>query len=163
MEVRESWRHEPTRSRSRIAAELEAIQPGGSADVAEAVRRGAGHWQRRGLVVLIGDFLDDEQSLPAARELRGRRQEILVCQVLHGDELSFPFEGMTLFRGLESLAELESDPRSLRNAYLDALEKFLAASRSACLRAGVDHLLVDMRERLDIVLTRYLGFRHGRG
>lgn len=146
-----------------IARSLQTCEPAGDGQFAAAIRAAAPHWSRRGLVILIGDFLDQEDSLPAALgELRGRRQETLVCQVLHGDELEFPFEGLSLFRGLESTTEVESDPRALRRAYLDNLSTFLTTIRKACTTAGADHFLVDMRATLAAALTRYLGFRHER-
>ena len=147
----------------QIARLLQACEPAGDGQFAAAIRAAAPHWSRRGLVILIGDFLDQEDSLPSALgELRGRRQETLVCQVLHGDELEFPFEGLSLFRGLENPAEVESDPRALRRAYLENLDAFLATIRKACTAANADHFLVDMRASLAAALTRYLGFRHER-
>lgn len=148
---------------SRLAEELERLRPGGASQLAAVVRRSASSWQRRGLVVVVGDFLEEPTELAEVlRELRGRRQEMLVCQVLHGDELTFPFEGTTLFRGLETADEVEADPRAFRASYLAALETFLAESRQTCVRAGADYLRVDMREPLAAVLAAYLGFRHGR-
>ncbi|MFO0821319.1 MAG: DUF58 domain-containing protein [Pirellulales bacterium] len=148
---------------TRIAETLEQVMPAGGCNLPAAIRRISAQWQRRALVILIGDFLDDPRSLTdSLAELRGRKHEAFVCHVLHGDELTFPFEGMTLFRGLEAVDQIESDPRSLRAAYLEQLNHFLGESRAACARAGVDHQLVDTREPLDATLSRYLGFRHGR-
>jgi hypothetical protein len=147
----------------QIARSLHGCVPEGDGQLATAIRAAGPHWSRRGLVILIGDFLDQEESLPAALgELRGRRQETLVCQVLHGDELEFPFEGLSMFRGLETTTEVESDPRALRRAYLENLDAFLTTVRKSCMAAGADHFLVDMRAPLAAALSRYLGFRHER-
>mgnify|MGYP006275807249 CR=1 FL=1 len=149
---------------ARIAGQLELLEPQGEVDVIELAREALARWERRGLMVLVGDFLDGNERLaPLLRELRQRRQEVIVAQVLHGDELTFPFEGMTEFRGLEGASSLESDPTALRRTYLAELEKLLAEVERACRTCDAEYLRIDMREPLETCLTRFLGMRHGRG
>ena len=149
---------------ARIAQVLESLTPAGESDVAALLTDVSARWRRRGLVVVIGDFLDDVRPLEAAlRGLRQRRHEAIVMQTLHGDELTFPFEGVTEFRGLEGGGRLETDPAALRRSYLTELEKLLRDVEQACRRAGAEYLRVDMREPLETVLSRFLGRRHGGG
>ena len=42
---------------------------------------------------------------------------MIVLQVLDHDEMEFPFETTTLFKGLEEMGELVVEPRALREAY----------------------------------------------
>ena len=44
----------------------------------------------------------------------------------------FPFQDATLFRGLEHLPELLTDPRSLRESYMEELTKHLGELRRGC-------------------------------
>ena len=78
---------------------------------------------------------------------------------MHHDELDFPFEDNTLFRGLEVDAQLHTEPRALRNAYLEVINRFQEDVRQICSTVGVDYVLVDTNEPLDAVLARYLTFR----
>ena len=76
--------------------------------------------------------------------------------VMHDDELTFPFEDNTLFRGLEDSVQLHAEPRALRRGYLEAVERFLADVRKTCASAGVDYVLMNTKDPLDAVLGGYL-------
>jgi len=78
---------------------------------------------------------------------------------MHDDELTFPFEDNTLFRGLEEAVQLHTEPRALRRAYLDSVNRFLENVRKTCATAGVDYVLMNTKEPLDAALSAYLAFR----
>ncbi len=88
-----------------------------------------------------------------------RKHEVVVFHVMHHDELEFPFEDNTLFRGIEVNAELHTEPRALRKSYLEAVERYLARVKKVCAAAGVDHVLLDTSKPLGGVLSSYLNFR----
>ena len=79
--------------------------------------------------------------------------------VMHDDELTFPFQENTLFKGLEHDAQLHTEPRALRASYLEAVGRFLESTRKACATAGVDYLLLNTKDGLDAALAGYLSFR----
>ena len=81
---------------------------------------------------------------------------MLVFQVLDDDELNFPFAGTTRFEGMEELPQLVSDPRALRDGYLEALDEYLTEWRRGCARQGIDYALVKTSDYLDAVLSRFL-------
>ena len=78
---------------------------------------------------------------------------------MHNDELTFPFQDNTLFKGMEVEAELYTEPRALRRSYLEAVENYMAQVKKVCAVAGIDHVLLDTSKPLDNVLTSYLNFR----
>jgi hypothetical protein len=78
---------------------------------------------------------------------------------MHDDELTFPFQDNTLFKGLEAPVQLHTEPRALRRGYLEAVERFQADVRRVCASAGVDYVLMNTKEPLDAVLGSYLAFR----
>ena len=45
------------------------------------------------------------------KHLRHRRHEVILMHVLDPAEVDFPFEQLTLFRGLEELADVLVEPR----------------------------------------------------
>ncbi|MFM9118530.1 MAG: DUF58 domain-containing protein [Planctomycetota bacterium] len=143
-----------------ILQQLAAIEPSGETDLSSLLSSLPPLLDRRGLVILISDLFADRQALLKLLELlRVRRQEVIVFQLLHPDELTFPFDGMTLFRGLEQSPELETDPGALRQSYLDELNTFLAACRRQCARAGADYVLVNSEQPLEAAVAAYLDFR----
>lgn len=143
-----------------IMQQLAAMEPSGDSDVSQLLTGLPALVERRGLVVLISDLFVDRPLLARVLEqLRARRQEVLVFQLLHHDELTFPFDGVTLFRGLEQSPEMEADPGSLRRSYLDELAKFLDECRRVCGRAGADYVLIDTAQPLEAAVASYLDFR----
>lgn len=143
-----------------LVQELEQTQPSGKLDSARPFSDLARQLGRRGIVVLISDLFWPAGVLAdALKQFRLRRNEVIVFQVLHEDELMFPFREDTLFRGLEDSAQLHAEPPALRKTYLAAVERFLTEVRTTCARAGVDHVLLRTDQKLDAVLGAYLAFR----
>src|SRR3954452_12973428 len=79
----------------------------------------------RSLLVILSDFFDDIESIrQGLRHLRYKKHEMMVFQILDPTEIEFPFEDVTLFKGLEELGQLLTEPRSLRDGYLEQLRIF---------------------------------------
>lgn len=143
-----------------VLHELEQTQPDDKTDVAQVFPELAQQLRRRGMVVLLSDlFLPPQALAESLQQFRLRKHEVIVFHVMHGDELTFPFDDNTLFRGLEEPVQLHAEPRALRASYLAAVERFLAETRKTCASAGVDYVLVNTQEPLDAVLSGYLAFR----
>ncbi|HRF02581.1 MAG TPA: DUF58 domain-containing protein [Pirellulaceae bacterium] len=139
---------------------LETTKPDETTDVGKVFRDVAGQLKQRGLVAIFSDLFVDEATLRESLErFRHRGHEVIVFQVMHSDELRFPFDENTLFKGMEQSVQLYAEPRSLRKAYLESVERFLERTRSVCGGLGIDHVMVDTAEPLDAVLARYLAFR----
>lgn len=113
--------------------------------------------RRRGIVVLISDLLGDVESmLTGLKHLRHQRHEVMVLQTLDPAELNFPFSQTTLFQGMESLPEVMAEPRGVRQAYLNELNKFLERVESGCRSMQVDYTLINTAQAFDEALRRIL-------
>ena len=55
--------------------------------------------------------------LAGLKHFRHRRHDVIVLHVLDPAEIDFPFQQVTMFKGLEALGEVVTEPRSLRAAY----------------------------------------------
>ncbi len=125
-----------------------------------AIHELAGRIGRRGVVLLLSDFLDDPvDAIEGVRRLRFDRHEVIAIRVLDPAEEDFPFASATMFRGLEIPQELLTDPRGLRQTYCEEL----AAHRHQ-LAAGLRALDADLLEiRTDAdpgrVLAKFLSER----
>jgi uncharacterized protein (DUF58 family) len=119
--------------------------------------------KRRGLVLILSDLFDDVPAMMAGlKHFRHRRHEVVVFQVLDPAELDFPFRQTTLFRGMEQLPDVLTDPRALRRAYLDEFGKFLQAVRKGCRAQRIDYVLLRTDQSLEIALSSYLASRMNR-
>lgn len=140
---------------------LEQTSPDGATDLTGVFPTLAAQIRRPGLVALFSDlFLDLPTLAETLRQFRLRRHDVALMHVLHHDELHFPFQDNTLFRGLESTAQVLTDPRALRRSYLNAMERYRGEIRQICGAQGVDYILLDTGQPLDAALAGYLAFRH---
>ena len=110
--------------------------------------------------MILSDFFDDIDSIKKGlRHLRYKKHEVIAFQVLDPQEIEFPFEDMTLFKGLEAAGELLTEPRALREGYLRELESFTVALQQLCRGMRVDFTRLNSGEPLDIALSGFLATR----
>ncbi len=140
--------------------ELQQTEPESQTDINDVFGELAGQIRQRGLVVLVSDlFLDRTALSEVLQQFRIRRNDVIVFHVMHEDELEFPFQDNTLFRGLEIPEQLHTEPRALRRAYLESVNRFREEVRKICATAGVDYVLMSSKHSLDVALSSYLLFR----
>lgn len=140
--------------------ELEQTRCDQATEVSAALISLASQFRQRGLVVLISDLLVPPADLgESLKQFRLRRHEVIVMNVMHYDELAFPFDENVLFKGLETNVQLLTEPRQLKRAYLEALERHLAEVRKLSAGLGIDYLLLNTSQPLDVALSSYLSFR----
>ena len=118
---------------------------------------------RRGIIVLLSDLFDEVPDiLTGLKHLRHKRHEVVVMHVMDPAELEFPFQDPTLFRGLEQLPELLTDPRSLRDGYLEQVNAFIGELQQGCLNQDIDYVQLRTDHSLGIALSGYLAHRIAR-
>ena len=114
----------------------------------------------RSLIVLLSDFFDDISGLQKGlRHLRYKKHEIMVFQILDPTEIEFPFEDVTLFKGLEELGELLTEPRALREGYLEQLRSFTDQLKKSCRGMNIDFQRFNSGDSLDVALSQFLATR----
>jgi uncharacterized protein (DUF58 family) len=118
---------------------------------------------RRAIIFLISDLFDEVPDLlMGLKHLRHKRHEVVLWHVLDAFELTFPFQEATLFRGLEEYPPLLTDPRSLRQSYLDQFGKFVNDLERGCRSQNIDYVQLRTDTRLDVALSSYLAHRMSR-
>jgi uncharacterized protein (DUF58 family) len=116
--------------------------------------------KKRGIVLVLSDLFDDIAPMMAGlKHFRHRRHDVVVFHVLDPAELDFPFRHTTMFKGMEGLPDVLTDPRSLRKAYLAEFEKFQREVRKGCRAHNVDYLLLRTDQPLDVALSSFLSSR----
>ncbi len=115
---------------------------------------------RRGLVCLVSDlFTDVDGLIRGLQHFRHYDHEVMVLHVMDADELEFPFQGNTMFRGLEETGRLTVEPRALRKAYLEAVEEFCRDVKRRCIASRIDYKLISTADHLDAALLAFLAAR----
>jgi uncharacterized protein (DUF58 family) len=119
--------------------------------------------KKRGVVLILSDLFDDVGSMLAGlKHFRHRRHEVILFHVLDPAEIEFPFNQTTLFKGLEGLPEVLTDPRSLRKAYLAEFAAFQKQVRTGCRALGIDYFEMRTDQPMDVALSTYLASRMAR-
>jgi uncharacterized protein (DUF58 family) len=143
-----------------LIAELEGLEPRGRTDIYGALHEVAAKLNRRGLFILISDFLDDAGRVEkGVRHLHSRKNDIMAFHVADRTELDLPFSKVTLFRDLEEELEITTDPREIRKEYRAAVKSHLKRVREVCHANGADYDLFLTDEPLEQSLVRYLARR----
>ena len=139
---------------------IDVIEPKAKTSLEEICHGLAEKLPRRGLVCLISDlFVDVPGLLRGLQHFRHYDHEVMVLHVMDADELEFPFQGNTLFRGLEATGKLTVEPRALRKGYLEALDKFLHDVKRRCVANRIDYKLISTADHLDAALLAFLAAR----
>ena len=139
---------------------MEATAPQGKTGMGQTLASLAESLPRRGLVVLISDLFASIEELTAGLQaLTLRGHDLIVFHVLDETELSFPFEGNILFRGLEEYPEVVADPRALRDAYLEALHEYFEEVEKLCATLGLNYYRTDTGKPLDEAIIAVIAAR----
>ena len=115
---------------------------------------------RRGLVCIASDlFVDVDGVIKAFEHFRHYGHEVVVLHVMDRDELEFPYDNMTRFRGLEETGVCTVEPRSLREAYLEEVDSFCHEVQRKCIASRIDYKLVNTADNLGATLSVFLAAR----
>ena len=158
--------HLPSRYRRghlmRILRTLTRVQPGNRTNFMKPVTDLAFSLNRKSLIILISDLLDDqpndaeESVVKAIRRLRFKGNDVIVFHVMDDAELNFPFEQVSEFEDMESLETITTVPMAIRESYLHELNNFCSLCRKQCWNCGIDYHLLNTSEPMDSALSSYL-------
>ena len=118
---------------------------------------------RRRVIVVISDFLDEEEPLlQGLRLLHRSHHDVLLVHLLDPAEVRYPFTEMTSFEGLEGEGTVKVQPDRLRQAYYEELKRHVALVRNSAREMRMDHLPIVTNRGLGEILAAYLVSRRSR-
>jgi uncharacterized protein (DUF58 family) len=142
---------------------LEKPAGGQNTNLAPPLKRIADIVRKRGLMVLLSDFLAPIEKLEAELiTLTAAGNEVILFQILDPAELAFEFAAPTMFRDLESGRTLFIDPATARKEYLRRLEAHCANLRVTCQKLGVSYLRLATNQPLERALFDFVRERMSR-
>jgi uncharacterized protein (DUF58 family) len=148
---------------TQLLEELVTAQSKPKTELAPTFHATAEQIKRRGLVVIFSDLFGDPADVIAGlRHFRHRKHEIVVFQVLDEDEITFPFDELTKFEGLELEPDVLVDPRGIRDEYLSQFEQFRSTLESGCREILVDFISTSTSQDPTAALSGYLAARRRR-
>ena len=150
----------PRRGRAHLRAllaRLSKLSPSGAAPIAALTRRAADLLRKRGALIVVSDFYDDEEA--ARREMANavrRGHDVTMLQTISPAELELPGRGAVRFGDLETGASIDVDADEVRRDYRAAVSGFLERTRGLAGAHGIDYLLAQVSTAPDDLLRHYL-------
>ena len=113
-------------SLQRMMVTLERTEAGGPTRLAHVLRTLFGVIRRKGLLVVLSDFLEEPEPLFSALNMFAHRGfSVLLLHVLTEAELKLPAVESALFRDMESPAYAVTEPEAIREAYQAEIDAYL--------------------------------------
>jgi uncharacterized protein (DUF58 family) len=140
-----------------VFAQLDRLTPVGTWQPRRAIARGAELLKRRGMIIVISDFYDDEAG--TSRELRRvvrRGHDAAMLQVISAEEREFRYSGSIEMEDLETGHRQVADADAARQEYGDAMAAFLERSRNDARREGIAHALMSTQDPPGHALRSFL-------
>ena len=147
---------------SVLLGELEHAKVSGTAEWATSLHRVAEQIKRRGLVILLSDFMprdldaDPKQILTGLKHFRHRHHEVLVLQVLDRMDYRFDFREDAIFEDVESGVNLPTQPHHIRAAVQKEIDDYLDWFKRQCRENNIDYQLLDTSMDFDHGLLQFL-------
>jgi len=139
---------------------LEEIKPSGRSRIDRALHEAAEQIQRRSLVILISDLLQNPaDTIRGIQHLHHNKHEVLVLHVLDAAEMALNFTGLVELRELETSARLPVESDELREAYAQEVQRYLDEIRRGCLGSLADYQLIDTRAPVEETLHAKFSLR----
>ena len=138
---------------SRVIDLLERAAPSGTSDPGRAAQDVADRLGRRSLVIAVSDFFTPVPRLrQGLARLAHDRHETILLQVLHPEEVEFPFRRWTRFRGLEGERARLLEPAMVRKTYLDNFRRHRRELEETARAAGAEfHSFVTDKPLIDSI------------
>ena len=144
----------------RMTQHIDQQQPVEKTDMAACLNDLAGRMGRREIVMIFSDFFGDLDAVEKAiGRMRYNHHEVVLFQVLHHHEISFEFEGMIKFLGLETGDDLLAQSEDLKRGYLTALERYQHQLSEIAHRNRCELVQVDTSRPMSEIFVDYLNRR----
>ena len=130
---------------------------GGETNISNLLHGLAESINKKGLIILISDLLDDEKRvMESLRHFRYRGHEIIVFHIVDPKEKNLDYNENINFIDLENNYNIVADSRLVKDKYNKAFRNFSDFYKKECLRDKIDYNLISTSDSLDKTLLQYL-------
>jgi len=141
----------------QIFAALVHLEPAGGTDISAALHSIAASLNKRSLVILISDLLDEPQEIiKALKHFRIRKHEVLIFHIVDRDEAEFKFKRETQFVDSETGEKIIVTPWQIRKQYLQNYDAHLAELKAGFQQYQIEYNPVHTEVPLNDLLLKYL-------
>ena len=135
-----------------------------SLSLGDAIRRLGGMTRRRGLVVVMSDFLDEPDQWRHQLAALGQRHQVMCIEVVDPRELELPDAGTLTVIDTETgrMRDVDTRSRKVRERYKAAASEQRRSIASAIRGAGAEHLVLRTDQDWVMTLARFVMGRRRR-
>jgi len=149
--------------RQSIIETLEKATPSGPTKIGGVLDWIGPKLKHRGIVCIFSDFFDEPEKIVAGlRRLVHAGHEPILFQILDPLEVSFDLNSLVKLEGLEGTGVHKIDPRAIRTAYLEEMEKHTKELARQASALSIDFVPILTSTGLDAALSTYLARRMAR-
>lgn len=143
-----------------ILKTLDAAVPSGTTGCSTALDELAERINRRGLIVLISDFLEDEDSvINALKHFRHRNHEVVAFHLMDPKDMNFDFGTSANFVDMETGEELVTQPFQIQKTYKNSVNNFIKNIESNCRNHNIEYQTILTSDSFDKALRVFLSKR----
>ena len=132
-------------------------KPGGETNVSLLLHTLAESIQKRGLIILISDLLDNQEDVvKGLRHFRYKGHEVIIFHIIDPKEKDLNYNQNINFIDLENDKNIITDSRLIRKKYNKAFKDFCNYYDLQCSRNKIDYVQISTEDSLDKSLMQYL-------
>ena len=136
---------------------MENISPGPDTQIGDILHISAESIKKKGLVIIISDFLDDLESIISGiKHYRYKGHEVILFHIMDDQELKLNFNERTQFIDLETEETITTDPWHIKKDYQIAIKNFCNTLKTNCRENKVDYTLLNTNMPIETALFDYL-------
>ena len=140
-----------------LLSHMEQAEPGAQTNIAHALHHSAEGINKRGLVIVISDLMDDVMNtINGLRHLRHKGHEVIVFHILDPDELSFKFNERMKFIDKETGEEIITDPWHIEKEYVAHFKNHCETLKRGCGNNRIEYVQLLTDQSLDSALSELL-------
>jgi uncharacterized protein (DUF58 family) len=126
-----------------LLASLDSLRAESTWEPARVIESAARLMRRKGIVIVISDFYDDEEGTARAlRRMTTHGHDVSVLQIMTREEVQLPAQGQVEFVDAESGTRRLVETTSIAQQYAQNVREFVARVRNEATRSGIDHALI---------------------
>lgn len=112
---------------------------------------------RKELLFFVTDLYEyDSELTQMIGSMKTPRNELVVLQIMGGNEIAFDYEGYVSFEDLETGTRVKVDTKEAKNEYLQLLDKQMTAVNEGFLKEGIGYQLFHLGETMSDALHLFL-------
>ena len=141
----------------QLMLKLEQPSAGTATELEKPLQHIADMLNKRSLLVLVSDLLTPIEDLQRQLGyLRARGHDMMVFQVFDPAEVELDFDQSVHFQDLETGEDLLIDPNTARQSYKKKFEAHQMAVKAACDALGIDHVVFQTNQSLELALQEFV-------